>query len=118
MRHLIDPRVAAYLDDLVPERSAELLEMEEWARAHDFPIIGPACGHLCYLLARLTGARRIFELGVIHTALGETYQAFAELERAAGLLSPSTLWIKVDPRLQDLRRHSRFRMLLRDMRLE
>jgi tetratricopeptide (TPR) repeat protein len=93
-------------------------------------------GHLGYALARLgrkeetakvvAELERVpagkepadYELGVIHTALGETYQAFAELERAAGLLSPSTLWIKVDPRLQDLRRHSRFRMLLRDMRLE
>jgi predicted O-methyltransferase YrrM len=81
MRHLIDPRVAAYLDDLVPERSAELLEMEEWARAHDFPIIGPACGHLCYLLARLTGARRIFELG---SGYGYSTAFFARAVRENG----------------------------------
>ncbi len=37
--------------------------MEAWAREHRFPIIGPACGHLCYQLARVTRARRVFELG-------------------------------------------------------
>jgi len=53
----------AYLDSLVPPRPAELAQMEAWAQAHDFPIIGPACGYLCYQLARLCGARRVFELG-------------------------------------------------------
>jgi caffeoyl-CoA O-methyltransferase len=52
-----------YLDDLVPPRHPELLAMEEHARVHGFPIIGPACGHLCYQVARMTGARRVFELG-------------------------------------------------------
>jgi predicted O-methyltransferase YrrM len=37
--------------------------MEAYAREHRFPIVGPAAGHLCYLLTRLTGARRVFELG-------------------------------------------------------
>jgi predicted O-methyltransferase YrrM len=37
--------------------------MEEEAAKTDFPIIGPAAGHVCYLIARLTGARSVFELG-------------------------------------------------------
>jgi predicted O-methyltransferase YrrM len=37
--------------------------MEEAAARDDFPIIGPASGQLCYLVARLIGARRVFELG-------------------------------------------------------
>jgi predicted O-methyltransferase YrrM len=37
--------------------------MERIARRTDFPIIGPAVGQLCYLLARMIGARRVFELG-------------------------------------------------------
>jgi predicted O-methyltransferase YrrM len=53
----------AYLDGLVPPRPAELLAMEAHAREHRFPIVGPAAGNLCYLIARLMGARRIFELG-------------------------------------------------------
>ena len=37
--------------------------MEAHARAHDFPIIGPVVGHLCYQLARTIGARHVFEMG-------------------------------------------------------
>ena len=63
MSDIISPRVSEYLDSLVPERDAELQKMEAYASAHDFPIIGPACGYLCYQLARMIGARRVFELG-------------------------------------------------------
>jgi len=37
--------------------------MEAYARERDFPIIGPVVGHLCYQVARMIGARRVFELG-------------------------------------------------------
>ncbi len=60
---LIAPQVASYLDRLVPPRHPVLAEMEAEAAATDFPIIGPASGHLCYLLTRMTGARRVFEMG-------------------------------------------------------
>ena len=60
---LIDPRVAAHLDQLVPARHPATVAIEEEARKTRFPIIGPACGHLCYQLTRLTGARQVFELG-------------------------------------------------------
>lgn len=60
---LISPHLGAYLDELVPERPPELQRMEEIARERDFPIIGPACGHLCYQIARMIGARTVFELG-------------------------------------------------------
>src|SRR5438270_6322328 len=52
-----------YLDGLVPGRPAEMQAMEAYAREHKFPIIGPASGYLCYQIARMVGARRIFELG-------------------------------------------------------
>jgi predicted O-methyltransferase YrrM len=55
--------VERYLESLVPERAAELTAMEERAKATRFPIVGPAAGHFCYLLAKLTGARRVFEMG-------------------------------------------------------
>lgn len=61
--NLIHPRVAQHLDSLVPERPPELLAMERYAEENQFPIIGPAAGHYCYLTARMIGARRIFELG-------------------------------------------------------
>jgi predicted O-methyltransferase YrrM len=63
MPDVIDAELTAYLGSLVPPRPPELQAMEAYAREHDFPIIGPACGHVCYQVARMTGARRIFELG-------------------------------------------------------
>ena len=60
---LISPSVTAHLEALVPPRPDELVRMERIARQVDFPIIGPAVGQLCYLLARSIGARRVFELG-------------------------------------------------------
>jgi predicted O-methyltransferase YrrM len=59
----LPPYLHEYLDSLVPPRPPEMQKMEEYAHQHDFPIIGPACGHLCYQLARTIGARQVFELG-------------------------------------------------------
>jgi len=61
--NLIDPRVADHLAALVPPRPPLLRELERRAEETGFPIIGPVAGHFCYLIARLTGARRVFELG-------------------------------------------------------
>ena len=60
---LIAGRVGEYLDSLVPPRPEELRAMEEYARETGFPIVGPASGYLCYQLARIAGARQVFELG-------------------------------------------------------
>ena len=56
-------KINTYLERLVPERPAEMRAMEEYARKMDFPIIGPVCGHLCYQVARMIGARSVFEMG-------------------------------------------------------
>lgn len=56
-------RLADYIEELVPERPAELQAMEAYAAEHRFPIIGPSAGYLCYQVARMIGARRVFELG-------------------------------------------------------
>jgi predicted O-methyltransferase YrrM len=56
-------QLSSYLTSLVPPRDATMQAMEAYAAEHDFPIIGPAAGQFCYLIARLIGARRIFELG-------------------------------------------------------
>ena len=60
---VLAPRVATYLDELVPPRPQRLAELEADARRTGFPIIGPATGHLCYLMTRLSNARHVFELG-------------------------------------------------------
>lgn len=56
-------RIQDYLAGLVPPRHPVLAAMEKHAQETEFPIIGPACGYLCYQIALMTGARRIFELG-------------------------------------------------------
>ena len=63
MANILTDQLEQYLDGLVPARPAEMQTMEAYAREKDFPIIGPASGYLCYLTAKLIGARRIFELG-------------------------------------------------------
>jgi len=60
---LLAPVLSRYLDELVPPRPTEMVGMEAHAREARFPIVGPAAGQFCYLLARMTGARRVFELG-------------------------------------------------------
>ncbi|MGD8612587.1 MAG: O-methyltransferase, partial [Desulfobacterales bacterium] len=52
-----------YFKQFVPERSALLVELEEEARRDAIPIIGPVVGELLYILARVSGAKRILELG-------------------------------------------------------
>jgi predicted O-methyltransferase YrrM len=56
-------QLPAYLDGLVPPRDPVMEEMEAYAREVKFPIIGPAAGYFNYLIARLMGARQVFELG-------------------------------------------------------
>lgn len=52
-----------YLDGLVTPRPQTLQQMEAYAQEHRFPIVGPASGQFCYLMAKLIGARRVFEMG-------------------------------------------------------
>ncbi len=59
----VPDQISHYLDDLIPPRPAEMHAMETYAGETGFPIIGPAAGYLCYLVARMIGARRVFELG-------------------------------------------------------
>lgn len=60
---LYHPELKSYLDGLVPARPDEMRQMEAYAKDNAFPIVGPASGQLCYLLAKLIGAKAIFELG-------------------------------------------------------
>src|SRR4029079_8323410 len=70
-----------YLDGLVPPRPAEMQAMEAYAKQHDFPIIGPASGYFCYQVARMIGARRVFELG---SGYGYSTAWFAQAVRENG----------------------------------
>ena len=52
-----------YLNQLVPERPAEMQAMEAYAEKTGFPIIGPVCGYMCYQIARMVKAHAVFEMG-------------------------------------------------------
>jgi caffeoyl-CoA O-methyltransferase len=78
MPRILDKRIEAYLNGLLPERDPVLADMERYARRHDVPIIEAACGRLLHLLTQISGAKRIFEMG---SAIGYSTLWFA---RAAG----------------------------------
>ncbi len=69
--------VERYLYSLLPKRDRVLAEMERYSQHHMVPIVGPAVGRLLYLL-KMSGARRIFEMG---SAIG---YSTIWLARAAG----------------------------------
>ena len=75
---ILNSNVEEYLESLLPKRDAVLTEMERYAKKHDIPIVGPACGRLLYLVAQMSGAKRIFEMG---SAIG---YSTIWLARAAG----------------------------------
>lgn len=70
-----------YFSRWVPDRSELLLEMESEAAEEAIPIIGPLVGQLLYLLALMTDARRIIELG---TATGYSAIFLGNACRATG----------------------------------
>lgn len=52
-----------YMDGLVPPREPVLARLEAEAHREHIPIVDPHEGMLLYLLVKLSGARRILELG-------------------------------------------------------
>ena len=60
---IVNANIVDYLLNVTPERDDVLQDMEEYALARNFPIIGPLVGRLLYMLAKTTHATRILELG-------------------------------------------------------
>src|SRR5215472_9498093 len=63
MYGIVERKTEKYLYSLLPELDVVVREMERYAARHNVPIVGPACGRVLYQLARLIGARRVFEMG-------------------------------------------------------
>jgi caffeoyl-CoA O-methyltransferase len=63
MPGILEKHVEKYLDSLLPKRDPVLADMEKYASQRNIPIIGPACGRLLHLLAQISGAKRMFEMG-------------------------------------------------------
>ena len=78
MTPILSSALEKYIYGILPKRDAVLAEMERYAKKHDVPIIGPAVARMIYLLAQISGARRIFEMS---SAIG---YSTIWLARAAG----------------------------------
>src|SRR5512134_3640458 len=92
MPEILYDKVQEYITSLVPPREPELQTMEEIAEKNDFPVIGPACGHYCYQLARMIAAKSIFELG---SGYGYSTAWFAKAVREnGGGVVHHTVWNK------------------------
>jgi caffeoyl-CoA O-methyltransferase len=78
MPGILEQDVEKYLSKVLPARDAALADMESYAKQHHIAIIGPECGRLLSLMAQISGAKRIFEMG---SAIGYSAIWFA---RAAG----------------------------------
>jgi predicted O-methyltransferase YrrM len=52
-----------YFRQFIPDRDSLLITLEEEARDQDIPIVGPVVGELLFVLARISKAKRILELG-------------------------------------------------------
>src|SRR5512146_2725332 len=63
MGGITNEAVEDYLYSMLPPRDEVLREMEEQAARRHIPIVGPAVGRLFYLLAKIAGARTVFEMG-------------------------------------------------------
>lgn len=63
MPGILEKHIEKYLDNLLPKRDALLADIEKYAGKRKIPIIGPACGRLLHLLVRVSGAKRMFEMG-------------------------------------------------------
>ena len=63
MNGIVLPKVEAYMDGLLPQRDPVLIEIETLAANLGIPIIGPVVGRVLFLLAKLTNARNVFEMG-------------------------------------------------------
>jgi caffeoyl-CoA O-methyltransferase len=85
------PDLESYFRQFVPARDALMRSLEQEAARDHIPIIGPVVGQLLYLLVRLTGARRILELG---TATGYSTLFLA---RAARTVKGHVTTLEKDP---------------------
>jgi caffeoyl-CoA O-methyltransferase len=63
MNGFMSPEVDEYLYSLLPESEPVLREMEQVAAERKIPIVGPLVGRYLFQLARMIGARCVFEMG-------------------------------------------------------
>ena len=60
---ITDPKINDYLLALTPARQSIVAEMETYGYGRGFPLIGPLVGRVLWQYAKITNARRVFEMG-------------------------------------------------------
>jgi len=60
---IVNAHIVEYLLNVTPDRDDTLADMEQYALARNFPVVGPLVGRLLYQFAKMSRAERIFELG-------------------------------------------------------
>ena len=64
MKTLItSPEIERYIENLYPLEDPVLKEMEETGNQINFPLVGSLVGRLLYQLVKMSGAKKIFEMG-------------------------------------------------------
>ena len=63
MGGITNEAVETYMYSLLPARDEVLAEIEAEAAKRNIPIVGPLVGRMLHLIATVSGARRIFEMG-------------------------------------------------------
>ncbi len=63
MNNVLSEEITQFVRATLPEEDPVLAEMDTTARERDFPHVGPEVGAALRLIARLIGARRVFEFG-------------------------------------------------------
>lgn len=63
MLTLLDKSIEEYLQKNLPPRDEVLLEMERLGDERDFPYVGPQVGSLMFQVAKMIGAKNVFEMG-------------------------------------------------------
>src|SRR4051812_21244833 len=63
MGGITNEAVENYMYSLLPARDEVLAEIEAQAAKRHIPIVGPLVGRLLHLIASITGARKVFEMG-------------------------------------------------------
>ncbi|MGH9524054.1 MAG: O-methyltransferase [Terriglobales bacterium] len=63
MGGITNESVEKYLYSLLPARDEVLAEIEAQAAKRKIPIVGPLVGRLFHLIASISGARKVFEMG-------------------------------------------------------
>jgi predicted O-methyltransferase YrrM len=81
--NITHPTMHQYLEDVRPPSDDILQEMEATAIERGFPYLGAQCSRILYQLAKISGAKRIFELG---SGFGYTMYWMAKAVPADGMV--------------------------------